>query len=133
MSTEHTYTVNVTWTGNRGTGTSEYRAYERDHEVAVEGCPVILGSADHAFRGDPTRWNPEQLVVSYVDRPVGSMTQTAEGGHFTGVELRPHVEVSAAEMVDKAVALHADAHRSCFIASSVNFPVTHDVVVRQAP
>lgn len=156
MSTEHTYTVNVTWTGNRGTGTSDYRAYERDHEVAVEGCPVILGSADHAFRGDPTRWNPEQLlvaalsqchllsylhlcavngvvVVSYVDRPLGSMTQTAEGGHFTGVELRPHVEVSAAEMVDKAVALHADAHRSCFIASSVNFPVTHDAVVRQAP
>lgn len=155
MPNQHTYTVDVTWTGNHGTGTSDYRAYGREHEVAADGCPVILGSADPAFRGDMTRWNPEQLlvaalsqchllsylhlcavngvvVVSYVDRPVGNMTQTDDGGHFTAVELRPHVEVATADMMDKAVVLHADAHRSCFIANSVNFPVTHDPVVRLA-
>jgi organic hydroperoxide reductase OsmC/OhrA len=32
-------------------------------------------------------------------------------------------------MVDKALALHADAHRACFIANLVNFPVTHDPAV----
>lgn len=28
-SKDHHYRVNVTWTGNNGTGTSAYRAYER--------------------------------------------------------------------------------------------------------
>lgn len=153
MSSEHTYTVEVCWTGNRGTGTSNYRAYGRAHEVIAEGCPTILGSSDPAFRGDPTRWNPEQLllaslsqchllwylhlcavhgvvVTSYVDRPVATMTETAEGGHFTAAVLQPHVQVVAAEMVDKALALHADAHDACFIANSVNFPVTCDPAVR---
>lgn len=152
MTNEHTYTVEISWTGNRGTGTSDYRAYGREHEVIAEGCPIILGSADPAFGGDSTRWNPEQLllaslsqcymlrylhlcavngvvVVSYVDRPVGMMTETTDGGHFTAAGLQPHVQVAAADMVDKARALHADAHRACFIANSVSFPVTHDPII----
>lgn len=145
----HHYEATVTWTGNLGTGTSGYRAYARTHEVTAEGPGTILGSSDPAFRGDTDRWNPEQLmlaalsqchllsylhrcasagvvVTAYTDRPVGTMEETATGGHFTEVVLRPHVEVSAAEMVPKAVALHEDAHRACFIASSVNFPVRHE-------
>jgi len=55
VSTQHTYTVDVSWTGNRGGGTSDYRAYGREHEVVAAGCPAISGSADPAFRGDPTR------------------------------------------------------------------------------
>jgi organic hydroperoxide reductase OsmC/OhrA len=148
MSSEHTYTVEIRWTGDRGAGTSNYAAYGREHEVIAEGRPPILGSADPVFRGDPTRWNPEQLllaslaqchllwylhlcavngvvVTSYVDRPVGTMTETIAGGHFTAAVLQPHVQIAAAEMRDKALALHADAHRACFIANSVNFPVTH--------
>ncbi|MBS9533378.1 OsmC family protein [Mycobacterium sp. M1] len=155
MGTEHSYTVAVTWTGNRGTGTSGYRAYDRDHEVHADGCPTILGSADPDFRGDPARWNPEQLllaslsqchmlwylhlcavndviVVSYVDHPFGTMADTGDGGHFTGAVLRPQVTVTSAAMAEKAVALHAEAHRACFIANSVNFPVTHEPVVTVA-
>jgi hypothetical protein len=26
--------------------------------------PTIPGTADPAFRGDPTRWNPEELLVA---------------------------------------------------------------------
>jgi organic hydroperoxide reductase OsmC/OhrA len=149
----HTYDTEVTWTGDLGTGTSTYRAYDRAHEASAAGLPPILGSADPGFRGDPSRWNPEQLLVvslsqchmlsylalcsmngvvvtGYTDRAHGTMTGRADGsGHFTEVVLRPEVEVAEQGMTDKAVTLHADAHRVCFIARSVNFPVRHEPVV----
>ena len=31
----HGYDISVVWTGNRGTGTSGYRVYSRDHEVSA--------------------------------------------------------------------------------------------------
>ncbi|MDX6313321.1 MAG: hypothetical protein QOF84_1912 [Streptomyces sp.] len=152
----HTYATTVTWTGNRGTGTSGYRAYDRAHEVTAGGVPPILGSSDPAFRGDPSRWNPEQLllaalsqchmlsylhacavagvvVTSYTDQAQGSMTQTPDGGgHFTEVVLHPRVEVTSPGMADAAGKLHEEAHRTCFIANSVNFPVRHEPVVTVA-
>ncbi|TMR08072.1 OsmC family peroxiredoxin [Nonomuraea turkmeniaca] len=153
MSRLHTYPTVVTWTGNKGAGTSGYRDYARDHELSAEGPPVILASSDPAFRGDPARWNPEQLLVGslsqchmlsflhlcsvadvvvteYVDRAVGTMAETADGGHFTEVVLRPEVTVATREMAETATRLHTDAHKVCFIASSVNFPVRHEPVVR---
>ncbi|MEU9047685.1 MULTISPECIES: OsmC family protein [unclassified Kitasatospora] len=155
MARQYTYTAEITWTGNLGAGTSDYRSYSRDHDAAVEGLPTILGSADPAFRGDPARWNPEQLllaalaqchlmsylhqcavngvvVTSYVDRPVGTMAVAAGSGHFTTVVLHPRIEVAEAGMVEKALALHAEANRGCFIANSVNFPVLHEPEVTVA-
>ena len=41
----HGYDISVIWTGNRGTGTSGYRAYSREHEVSANGRPVIAGSS----------------------------------------------------------------------------------------
>ncbi|MFC5719031.1 OsmC family protein [Streptomyces gamaensis] len=148
----HTYETTVNWTGNQGSGTSDYRAYGRDHEVRAPGRPVLLGSADPAFRGDPARWNPEQLllaalsechmlsylhlcatagvaVTSYTDDAHATMATTAEGGHFTEAVLRPRVEVASAESVRTATELHEAAHRACFVASSVSFPVRHEPVV----
>ncbi|MEV6522700.1 OsmC family protein [Longispora sp. NPDC051575] len=149
MAATHTYDVTVTWSGDRGTGTSGYRAYDRAHEVDAPGRDRIAGSSDPAFRGDPARWNPEQLLVAslsqchllwylhvcasagvvvtgYTDDAVGTMAETADGGgHFTEVLLRPRVTVAEPGMVEAAVALHADAHAKCFIANSVNFPVHH--------
>jgi organic hydroperoxide reductase OsmC/OhrA len=145
----------VTWTGNRGTGTSGYRDYARDHEVAADGREPIAGSSDPAFRGDPSRWNPEQLLVAslsqchmlwylhfcadagvvvtdYADRASGTMAEGGHGGQFTEVVLRPAVTVSSPNMVEAATRLHADAHRACFIANSVNFPVRHDPTIAAA-
>lgn len=143
----HQYSVAVTWTGNRGTGTSGYRDYGRDHEIAAAGKPMIPGSSDPSFRGDPARWNPEELlvasvstchqlwylhlaseagvtVVAYEDHPVGTMTEDANGsGRFTGVTLHPVVTILAGDDAQKAVALHHDAHAFCFVANSVNFAV----------
>ncbi|MDH6198629.1 organic hydroperoxide reductase OsmC/OhrA [Mycobacterium frederiksbergense] len=150
MSRSHRYEVEVTWTGNTGSGTSGYRDYARDHEVVgvdSPGKPPILGTADPAFRGVPQRWNPEELLVvslsqchmlwylalcaregitvtAYHDRPVGTMNEDAEGsGSFVEVTLRPQVGITSGDRVDDAAKLHHEAHRMCFIANSVNFPV----------
>jgi organic hydroperoxide reductase OsmC/OhrA len=153
VSRRHHYEVTVSWTGNRGTGTSGYRDYGRDHEVSAEGRPAILGSSDPAFRGDPARWNPELallaalsechmlsylhvcatagvVVTGYVDAAEGTMAEDGDGGgHFTEVVLRPRVTVATPDMIDSATALHAEASAKCFIASSVNFPVHHEPAV----
>ena len=64
METKHTYRVRVTWTGNQGTGTANYLGYSRAHEIAAPGKPVLVGSSDPSFRGDATRWNPEELLLA---------------------------------------------------------------------
>jgi organic hydroperoxide reductase OsmC/OhrA len=150
MNVEHHYTLAVEWTGNRGTGTSGYRAYGRDHVIRSDGKPELLGSSDKPFYGDADRWNPEELllaalsqchmlsylhvafthgivVTGYTDEPTGTMMQTEDGGgHFTSVTLRPRVIVAEPSDIERANELHAEASRKCFIASSVNFPVGHE-------
>ena len=151
----HAYDIVVSWTGNRGTGTSGYRDYDRAHDVIADGRPTIAGSSDPAFRGDPTRWNPEQLLVAslsqchmlwylnlcanagvvvteYVDHARGMMTETGQGGRFTEVVLRPRVVVTSSTMAETAMNLHEGAHQACFIANSVNFPVGHEATVEIA-
>lgn len=147
MGRTHTYSLSVRWTGNRGTGTSGYRDYGRDHEVTAPGKPPVPGSSDRAFRGDADRWNPEELVVAalsqchllaylhlaavngvvvtdYTDDPTGTMQETADGGgHFEQVTLRPVVTVVDPGMQAPAQRLHEQAHELCFITNSVNFPV----------
>ena len=152
----HRYDLAMTWTGNRGTGTSGYRDYGRDHEIGAAGRPAIEGSADPVFRGDKTRWNPALelvaalsqchllsylhvcvsagvVVTAYDDAPYGLMAETEDGGgYFTEVVLRPRVTVADAGMAEQAAVLHADASKKCFIASSVNFPVRHEPSVTVA-
>jgi organic hydroperoxide reductase OsmC/OhrA len=151
MGPEHRYAVTVEWTGNRGSGTDTYRTYGRDNAVTADGPAPIDGSADRAFRGDPARWNPEQLllaaasqchllsylhqavlngvvVVGYVDNPTAVMTEDgAGGGRFTEIVLHPVVTISATSDPDVAARIHADAGRACFIANSLNLPVQHEV------
>lgn len=149
MGMEHHYAIGLRWTGNRGTGTSTYKAYGRDHVVSADGKHDIAASSDRTFHGDADRWNPEELllaalsqchllsylhvaasagvvVTDYRDAAVGTMEQTGDGGRFTSVTLRPVVTVAQPEMVEKALALHHDASQKCFIAASVNFPVGHE-------
>jgi organic hydroperoxide reductase OsmC/OhrA len=148
----HEDTIRIIWTGNQGVGTKDYKAYERSHTISIEGKPEILGSSDAAFRGDKTKHSPEELFVStlstchmlwylhlcavnnvvvtdYTDNAAGVMEEVADGsGRFTKVILKPEVIVLEKHMVEKANALHAEAHRMCFIANSVNFPVSHEPV-----
>ena len=150
MSKSHRYEVTVTWTGNTGTGTSSYRDYSRAHDVTAPGKPPLAGSADPTFRGDPARWNPEELlltalsqchmlsflhvcvtakvvVTDYADTPYGTMTTTADGGGaFDEVVLRPRVTLADPAQAALLPELHERAHELCFIANSVNFPVRHE-------
>lgn len=144
----HTFALSLTWTGDRGSGTSGHRDFDRDVRAVSEGRPDLLLSADRAFRGDRSRWNPEVLlvaalsechllaflhvcvvhgvtVVAYEDQPVGTMEQEGLGGRFTRVLLRPTVTVVEPAHVDLVPTLHKEAGDACFIASSVNFPVEH--------
>ena len=151
MAKTHHYSVQLKWTGNTGTGTSNYRAYERSHEItAGTEKPAIPGSSDPGFRGDRARWNPEELLVAslsachqlwylhlcaeagisvleYVDSAEGEMQESPDGsGQFQRVVLRPRVRISAGGDVKRAGKLHEEAHAKCFIARSVNFPVVHE-------
>jgi organic hydroperoxide reductase OsmC/OhrA len=147
---EHNYALTVDWTGNLGTGTDHYRSYRRDHVVRIEGKPDLLGSADPHFRGDRSKHNPEDLLVAalsachmmsylhvcaingvvvtaYTDKATGRMESRGDGsGQFMEVVLRPEVTVKDPSMIDRALALHAEANKLCFIANSVNFPVRHE-------
>ena len=153
---EHRYAVRVDWTGNLGTGTSGYKAYSRDHTIGAGAKPAIPGSSDPAFRGDPARWNPEDMLVgalsachqlwylhlcatagvvvtAYADEAEGVMEEGPDGGgQFSSVVLRPRVTLAPGSDAAKAMALHHEAAEKCFIARSVNFPVRHEPVVEVA-
>ena len=144
---EHSYYINLQWTGNTGEGTTNYRAYERTYQIEASGKPVIFGSSDPAFRGDATRYNPEELlvaaisschllwylhlcadagvvVINYSDTPIGKMSETQNGGgRFTEVILKPKVTITTKSSLERASQLHHKAHEFCFIANSVNFPI----------
>jgi organic hydroperoxide reductase OsmC/OhrA len=147
MARRHQYELQVTWTGNAGTGTSGYRDYRRSYDIECAGKPAIAGSSDRTFRGDETRWNPEDLLVAalsachqlaylhlcadagiivtaYEDKATGIMESTTDGsGHFVSVTLHPVVTLAAGSDAERAQELHHGAHQQCFIANSVNFPV----------
>jgi organic hydroperoxide reductase OsmC/OhrA len=154
MHSQHQYALTLQWTGNKGKGTSNYRAYDRSHTISVSNKAEILGSSDPAFRGDETKHNPEELlvaslsachmlwylhlcaeagviVVDYTDQATGTMIETAAGGgHFTEVTLRPTVTITDQAMVSKANELHQKANERCYIANSCNFPVYHQPTCR---
>lgn len=149
---QHHYTINTTWTGNTGGGTITYKGYERSHDISAPGKPTIAGSSDPAFRGDASRYNPEELlvaalstchmlsylhvcavagivVVEYKDQASGTMEETSNGsGHFTEVVLHPVVTITDASRTEEANQLHHRAHELCFIANSCNFPIKHEPV-----
>jgi organic hydroperoxide reductase OsmC/OhrA len=143
----HTYKVQVNWIGNDGEGTKTYRSYRRDHTIQVAGKPVIPGSSDPNFRGDATRYNPEDLLVAslstchmlwylhlcavnnitvldYKDAAEGVMVEEADGaGQFVKAVLRPTIKIAAGNDHARAIELHHEAHKFCFVGRSVNFPV----------
>jgi len=61
---KHQYETHMVWTGNLGEGTSTYRSYSRNFTLTAPSKPQLLGSSDHAFRGDADRYNPEDMLVA---------------------------------------------------------------------
>lgn len=148
---EHHYAIEVEWTGDQGSGTSDARAYRRTHLVRAAGkLHELQGSADRAFHGDRDRWNPEELLLAaladchlmsylytavrngvvvrgYTDSPTAVLREDGRGGGaIVEAVLRPRVVVADASMLERAHSLHAEAAERCFINASVAFPVRHE-------
>ena len=142
---EHHFACRLRWTGAAAGPTRDYASYSRDYEVLIEGKAPLVCSSDVAFKGDPDRLNPEDLlvaslagchmltylalcaragieVVAYEDQASGRMTVKDGRMRFTEVTLAPTVRIGAGDP-ERARALHEKAHEHCFIANSVNFPV----------
>jgi len=156
MKRDHSYNTSIVWTGNRGTGTSSYRAYDRSYDLSAPGKTTIAASADATFHGEAAKWNPEEMlqaalsschllsylhlcadagitVLTYSDNAEGSMRMNLDGsGQFTSVTLHPVVTIAAGQDIDQANALHHRAHELCFIANSVNFPVACEATTTHA-
>jgi organic hydroperoxide reductase OsmC/OhrA len=114
----------------------------RAHRLEL-GERMIQASSAEEFGGDPSKANPERLLVgalstchmlwflalarkqrlrvsSYEDEAEG----TLEGKRFTAAVLRPRVGWEDEAPDTETVAdLHRRAHEACFIANSVSFPV----------
>lgn len=147
---QHPYRTRIVWTGNRGTGTSAYRAYDRTWNLEGSGKPVIACSNDPLLGGDRAKYNPEDLllsalsschmlwylhlcsdagiaVLSYKDEPEAIGEVEASGrGRFVSACLKPVITIALGGDIEKARSIHGDIHHYCFIARSVNFPVTHE-------
>nr|WP_174507208.1 OsmC family protein [Acinetobacter sp. Marseille-Q1620] len=144
----HKYALQVKWTGNTGSGTQSYKAYKRDFSIQGPNKTEISGSADPAYLGDPTRWNPEDLIVAsasachklwylhlcsthkinvldYIDHATGYMDDnpTDRKAHMTHILLAPTVVIQKGHNKYLANKLHEEAHHECMIANSVNFPI----------
>ncbi|KLT73580.1 peroxiredoxin [Neisseria arctica] len=147
---QHKYLVNIRWEGNLGVGTENYRSYSRDFCVfSAAKKNEIKGSSDPSFLGDTSKWNPEEMlvaaisschklwylhlcainniiVIDYIDSAEGLMVEhkVEEGvSKFEEVTLNPVVTITQGSDLDKASKLHDDAHKECFLANSINFPV----------
>jgi organic hydroperoxide reductase OsmC/OhrA len=153
MSKSHHYAIKLVWTGNKGEGTATYRSYDRNYTISIENKPDLNGSADPIFRGDKTKYNPEDLLVcalsschllsylhlcadngivvtAYEDAAVGRMAEDEiRGGYFTDVTLKIMMTISDLSKKELAMELHHQANKLCFVANSVNFPVTHEVSI----
>src|ERR1700691_672684 len=115
---QHSYEIHMEWTGNEGEGTKTYKGYRRDHVIAAQGNHQIQASSDPAFRGDRSRYNPEELLVAslsschmlwylhlcsanqivvleYHDSAEGVMQENTDGsGQFVRVTLKPAIKVA---------------------------------------
>lgn len=156
MAKQHDYTSLIEWTGDRGQGTKTYRGYDRTWTIATPSKPPVPCSNDPLLGGDPTLHNPEDLLLSslsachmlwylhlasvagivvrgYRDRPIGVGESTPDGaGRFLSATLKPHIRVERGADLAKADAIHHEIHKVCFIARSVNFPVTYAATYEEA-
>lgn len=152
MAQIHEFTAHIDWTGATAGPTADYKSYSRNYDIAIEGRPVIAGSADPAFLGTDDRYNPEDLLVAslsachllsylavcarkkisvtqYHDTAWGKMELKEGAYRFTEVILRPIMTIATDNDKDVALRLHEDAHKVCFIANSVNFPVRNEPTI----
>jgi organic hydroperoxide reductase OsmC/OhrA len=58
------FTTRIRWTGDRGDGTRTYRDYDRTWNIEASNQTPVECSNDPAIGGDPTKYNPEELLLA---------------------------------------------------------------------
>lgn len=151
----HDYSTVVRWTGNTGQGTATFKGYDRTWDIAVPGKEVVHCSNDPLLGGDPSKLNPEDMLLSalsachmlwflhlastdkikvlgYEDVPIGEGENLPDGsGRFLSATLKPRIEIEAGGDVERAKAIHHEIHKYCFVARSMNFPISYDVEITE--
>ena len=136
----HRYQAHIAWTGSTADGIA---AYDRAHDATCPPAATPLAlTSDPAFRGDPAKLNPEQLlvlaasscqmlsflavaararidVVAYEDDAEGVMPEDDQPLRITRIVLRPHITTKGDLDPDRLRKLVDTAHRHCFIANSL--------------
>lgn len=151
VADHHHYSVRCSWSGSTGQG---YESYSRTHEASTAHATVTL-SSDPAFRGDPTLWNPEQLivlaaascqllsflavaatarldVVGYEDDASGEMPEDDLPVRLTRILLRPRITMAVPVEEHRVRHLVDVAHRQCYIANSLKTVVVVEPTVLQS-
>jgi organic hydroperoxide reductase OsmC/OhrA len=152
---DHRFGCRLVWTGAAKGPSTDYETYSREYRVDFQGKPSLRGTSAPVYRGDPSLHNPEDLlmaalsgchflsyvalcaragvsVTAYEDEAHGTMERVDGVVKFTEVVLHPKVTLAPGADAEKARSLHERAHAICFIASSVNFPVRHEVTIDAA-
>ena len=153
--TAHHYNATITWTGAAKGPAANYATFSREYRAEISGKVALAGSADPSFKGDPKLHNPEEMllialsachmltylayaalkkvvVVSYEDAATGTLEVERSTGQFSEVVLHPVVTIAKGSDLAAAEALHENAHKDCFVARSVNFPVRHVAKIIEA-
>ena len=150
MTFKHIFKATLNWASNQIQEDSTKRFYSKNHQIKIEGKPILNVSAAKAFKGDPELYNPEDLLLSslvschmmsylyvcsqngievleYSDNAEATLEVSPDGsGRFVEVRLNPKVKISNPDKVELALELHQKANQLCFIANSCNFPVLHE-------
>ncbi|MBF4492336.1 OsmC family protein [Flavobacterium sp. MR2016-29] len=150
MGFKHLFKAALNWTSNKKEQDLSLKVCSKSHQVKIEGKPILNVSAAKAFKGDPSLYNPEDLLLSslvschmmsylyvcsqngievleYSDSAEATLEVFADGsGRFVKVKLYPKVKISNSDQIKLALELHQKANQLCFIANSCNFPVLHE-------
>lgn len=150
MSVTSTYQIELVWTGNTGEGTKDTKSFERTHLIRSGDKPEIHGTS----AVDKSGWNPEEcmiasisschmlwylhlcarndiIAIDYLDHPIGKLEFEGSSGRFVHIELRPKVKILGPDKIELARQLHEIAHKYCYTANSVNFPVEVNPVIEE--
>jgi len=142
MAEPYTYRCSLEWNGSN----RDYNTFSRSHKVGFEGKAAIEMTAAPEYKGDPTRLDPEDLLVAalascqmltylaiasmskvevleYRDEAVGKVEKADGKMRMTRVILRPKIVLAPGSNRDRAAGLVTKAHEQCFIANSVTSQV----------
>ncbi|WP_433765102.1 OsmC family protein [Flavobacterium ginsenosidimutans] len=150
MIFKHIFKAEANWTSKQTPANPSKRFYSKSHKIQIEGKPVLDVSAAKAFKGDPSLYNPEDLLLSslvschmmsylyvcsqngievleYSDNAEATLEVNQDGsGRFVEARLYPKVKISNSDQIELALELHQKANQLCFIANSCNFSVVHE-------